>query len=205
MKGSKASAKGRIADPINPENEHSNVFSDIPWEQYQDKMYFSGKVPKGNQTTTRSINFDSQEMRLAECILEAAPCFQTMTDVFRDALRKGIQINYEIFVKRKSKIKKRADAIFHEIALADRQLEVMDCIGMVEERIKRIYEESKKGVMGKDVKWADDMATQLISTAEADYPNEGIQEHFDQLRFSPQTADTILFNINSARKLMKYK
>ena len=200
MKGSKATAKGRVADPINAENIHSNVFSDIPWEDYQPKMYFSGKIPKGNPTTTRSINFDAQEMRLAECILEAASCFQTMTDVFRDSLRKGIQINYEIFVKRKSKIKKRADATFRELAIADRQLEILDCTEMVEKRVKAVFLESKKGLAGRDEKWATDMATQLISTAENDYPNEGIQEYFDQMLYQPRTADNFLFNIENERK-----
>jgi hypothetical protein len=189
--------KGIMSDS----KDFSAIYSEIPWQDYIDRMFFTGKIPKGAQTSNRSITIEASELRLAEMIKESCIHFQTISDVVRDSLRKGIAINYEILVRRKPNIKFKADATYLELAYVDKQLAILAHIEMVEKRIVKLLEESKKNIAGHGDAWAEDQIMNLIKTAEADYPNEGVQEYLEGKFFHPTSANAFVFEIEKARKI----
>lgn len=186
---------------VNNEKEFSSVFSEIPWHDYVDRMFFTGRLPKGAVTSSRSITIEASELRLAEIICENhKKSYQTISDVIRDSIRKGIQINYEILVKRKKEIKHRADATYLEIAYIDRQLSILAHIDTVEKRIEAIRERAKKNTAGHGEEWAKTSIDDLVDVADNDYPNENIREYFEQKFAKPDTAEHFFFNIEHERE-----
>jgi hypothetical protein len=192
-----ADGKGTMPDT----KDFCAVFTDIPWQDYIDRMFFTGKIPKGGQTSNRSITIEAKELRLAEMINESSIYFQTVSDVLRDALRKGIQIDYEILVRRKGQIKFKADATYLELAYVDKQLAILAHIEMVEDRIERLKEVGKKNIAGHNEAWAEDQMVNLIKIAEADYPDEGVKEYLEAKFFQPKNANSFVFEIEKERKI----
>lgn len=188
--------------PFDPNaKEFSSVFSEIPWQDYVDRMFFTGKLHKGAVTSSRSITIEASELRLAEMICENhKKSYQTISDVIRDSIRKGIQINYEILVKRKKEIKHRADATYVEIAYADRQLAILAHVDMVEKRIELIKERAKKNIAGHGEAWAKVAIDDLIDVADSDYPNENIRQYFEQKFAKPDSAEHFIFNLEEERE-----
>ena len=181
--------------------EFSSVFSEIPWQDYVERMFFTGRLPKGVVTSSRSITIEASELRLAEIICENdKKDYQTVSDVIRDSIRKGIQINYEILVKRKKEIKHRADATYLELAYADRQLAILAHVDMVEKRIMTIKETAKKNIAGHGEEWANTAIDDLIDVADGDYPNENIKKYFEQKLAKPDSAEHYIFNIEHERE-----
>ena len=186
---------------VNNEKEFSSVFSEIPWHDYVERMFFTGKLLKGAVTSSRSITVEASELRLAEIICENnKKHYQTVSDVIRDSIRKGIQINYEILVKRKKDITHRADATYIELAYADRQLAVLAHVDMVEKRIMAIKETAKKGIAGHGEEWAKVAIDDLIDIADSDYPNENIKQYFEQKLAKPDSAEHFIFNLEHERE-----
>lgn len=181
--------------------EYSAVFAEIPWHDYIDRMYFSGKLPPGAKTTTRSVTIEAKELRIAEVIVDNDKRFQTISDVLRDAVRKGLQIDYEILIKRDKKIKHRADATYLEIAYIDHQLAVLSHIEMVEKRIDAIRQMARKNIAGKGEEWEKVSINDLIEVADNDYPDEGVKEYFEQKLAQPQSAGVYLFNMEKEKRL----
>lgn len=207
MKGRKEPAKGRddysYSVPDNVKDEFIPVFSEMPWEKYIDRMNFTGKIKKGSQVSNRSITIEAKELRIAEVIKEAYPGFQTISDVLRDALSKGLKIDYEILVRRKKKIKLRAEATYNELAFIDEEMTIISHVDMVSERVETILRESKKNVAGRDEDWGQNTIRKLVSTLENDFPSKGIKEHFDRLLNQPINNDVILLNFAQSKKANK--
>jgi hypothetical protein len=182
--------------------EFNSVYSDIPWHDYVDRMNFDGRIKKGDPTVNRSMTLTKMELRVAEIIKENSEVknFQTVSDVLRDALTKGLKIDYEILIRRKGKIKKRADATFNELVLIDEELAVISCMELVQTRITETLQKCKLGYAGRDEAWGMSQIEHLIDTAESDYPKRGIREHFDRILHAPVSTDAILFNIKEAKK-----
>ena len=181
--------------------DFSSVYSDIPWQDYIHRMYFTGKIPKGAQTSSKSMTIEASELRLAEMINEAGKThFQTISDVLRDSMRKGIAINYEILVRRKNTIKFKADATYLELAYVDKQLAILAHIEMVEKRVVKLIEEGKKNIAGHGEAWAEDQIINLIKVADADYPDEKISEYFMDKFFHPKSANAFVFEFEKERK-----
>jgi len=181
--------------------DFSAIYSEIPWQDYIDRMFFTGKIPKGSQTSNRSITIEASELRLAEMIKESSIHFQTISDVVRDALRKGIAIDYEVLVRRKGSIKFKADATYLELAYVDKQLAILAHIEMVEKRIIELIAAGKKNIAGHGEAWAEDQIMNLIKTADADYPNEGVREYLEGKFFHPTSANTFVFETEKARRI----
>jgi hypothetical protein len=177
------------------------VFTEIHWQDYIERMFFTGKIPKGAQTSTRSVTIEARELRLAEVIKESCNFYQTTSDVIRDAIRKGIQINYEILVRRKGEIKFKADATYLEVAYIDRQLAILAHIEMVEERIQKLFELGKRNISGHGDAWAEDQVQNLINVADTDYPDEGVKDSLERKYFHPTSANGYVFDIGKERKI----
>jgi hypothetical protein len=196
--------KEKGKDYVKINEETSMVFSEIPWENYIDRISFTGRLPKGGKTVTRSITLDAKELRIAEIICESSKMmFQTVSDVLRDTIRKGLAFDYEILVRRQGKIKLRGEALYRELAHVDEELAILECIEMVENRIKAILKASLKSIAGRDKEWAENEIFLLISAAEGDYPGKGIKEYFHALLHEPQGAKSIIHNIENSRKFNK--
>jgi hypothetical protein len=194
-------AKAVERGTIKKEYEFSSVFSEIPWEDFVDRMVFTGRVKKGEQTSTRSITLEAKELRLAEIIKESSPNnFQTISDVIRDAISKGLKVDYEILVRRKGKIKLRADATFNELVMIDEELAYISHVEMVEKRITTILQECKKNIAGKNIEWGMETINHLIDTADRDFPKRGVKEYFDSMLNKHNTVETMLFNIREYKK-----
>jgi len=194
-------AKATDRGVIKKEYEFSSVFSEIPWEDFIERMVFTGKVKKGEQTSTRSITIEAKELRLAEIIKESSPHnFQTISDVIRDAISKGLKVDYEILVRRKGKMKLRADATFNELVMIDEELAYISHVEMVEKRITTILQECKKNIAGKNMEWGIETINHLIDTADQDFPKRGVKEYFDNMLNKQNTAETMLFNIKEYKK-----
>jgi hypothetical protein len=193
-------AKARPSGPVKP--DFPSVFSEIPWEDFTERMAFSGKIKKGEQTAARSITLQAKELRIAEIIKEAAPHnFQTISDVIRDAVSKGLQVDYEILVRRNKKVKHRADATFNELVMVDDELALISHIEMVEKRITNVLQECKKNIAGKNMAWGWDIIDHLTETAENDFPNRGVKEHFDNMLHRMQnTPDAMLYNMKEYKR-----
>jgi len=89
----KRQPKGDGKGVVSESKDFCAVFTEINWQDYVHRMFFTGKIPKGGQTSNRSITLEAKELRLAEMIKESSIYFQTVSDVIRDAIRKGIQID----------------------------------------------------------------------------------------------------------------
>lgn len=186
--------------------EFPSVFSEIPWHEFVQRMAFTGKIKKGEPTSSRSITIENKNLRIAELIKEAAPSnFQTISDVLRDATSKGLKIDYEILVRRKGKIKLRADATFNELVMIDEELALISHVEMVKERIIKILKESQKNLAGKDSEWATKTINHLIETADSDFPGKEIKDYFDKMLHSPQSANVMLLNIAEYKKTSNFE
>lgn len=185
--------------------EFNSVFSEIKWEDFIERMVFSGKMEKGAQRISKSITIEAKELRLCEIITEAWPHYQCLSDTIRDSFKKGIMINYEILVRRKGKIKMKGEATYKELAFIDEELAIIAHIEMVQSRIISILKEGKKNIAGRDEVWAEETIEHLIETADSDYPNKGIKEHFKKLLYEPKGSDALLFNIKNSKKVSNFE
>jgi DNA-binding protein YbaB len=200
----KADPKGHVAfdsDGFIATEKTNMVFSEIPWEDYVDRMIFTGKLLKGSVTASRSVTFEVKELRIAEIICESDKrAFQTVSDVIRDAIKKGLAIDYEILVRRKGKIKLRGEALYRELAHIDEELAIIKDTEMVEERIKAILKDSVKGIAGRGREWAEKEIEKMITAIEKDYPKKGITEYFYKMLRSPRDVTSILRDYEEGRK-----
>uniref|UniRef100_A0A6M3JSZ0 Uncharacterized protein n=1 Tax=viral metagenome TaxID=1070528 RepID=A0A6M3JSZ0_9ZZZZ len=183
-----------------PEYRFLSVFSEIPWEKYMGRMTFTGKVPKGSKTVNRSITLDAQELRIAEIILtENKDKFQTLSDVIRDVIRKGLSVDYEILIRRKGTVKHRGGATYMELQFVDEELAVFHCIEEIKKRVEQVLKDSIKNIAGRDKEWAEEMIEGLVTQGEIDYPGRGLREYFNSLLHEPRDTTVLLENFKMRR------
>lgn len=179
----KTASKQKARD--NPKSQ--SVWSEIPWEKYLDRITFTGKIPRGSKTIVRSLSLDAQELRIAEIIMtEARDRFQTVSDVLRDVIRKGLMVDYELLVRRKEKVKHRGEAAYLELSMVDEELAILAVIDAVEKRVLNVLKECVKGVAGRDRKWGEKTIEDLILAAENDFPGRGIKEYFHSFLYEQE-------------------
>lgn len=194
---------------IKPHEEIKSVFSEIPWEQYADRMSFTGKMPKNAKTLSRSITLDAEELRIAEVIKDAQhnnfKPFQTVSDILRDALRKGLAIDYEILVRRNGKIKHKGEASYILMAHIDEELAIIDLVEKIQFRAEKLLKEGTKNIAERDTSWAQQEINRLVDAAETDYPDKGIKDYFHKLLYEPQNADSMVFCMKQGKKYNSFR
>lgn len=175
-------SKGRGKWLTNDEKKSlAELIPDEMWDELAGKLNFSPEYPKGTQTVSRHITYQSHINKLVEEIrCSKKSRFRTDSEVFRVIVHHGVGLVWNVFCRKPEKLSKSRAYFFYEILQEiEKEMERASMIAEIRENKKKLLAKVKSKDMTKeDAKKAFDK----LMGAVADEDRNFIKSFFNEDR-----------------------